>query len=127
MLAKYPSATFDRVETDTDGVYEAHITKPDGTQVTVELGADYAVTGEEAGHGGHGGPGDHHNGGPGEPALTGDTLARVKAAVLEAYPSATFDRVETDSGGVYEAHITKADGTQVTVAFDKSYSVTGEE
>ena len=62
-----------------------------------------------------------------ESPLTGTKLAKVKAAVLEAYPSATFDRVETDNGGVYEAHITKADGTQVTVELDKSYSVTGEE
>ena len=40
---------------------------------------------------------------------------------------ATLIRVETDNGGVYEAHITKADGTTVTVGVDKSFSVTGEE
>jgi uncharacterized membrane protein YkoI len=128
VLAKYPGATFDRVETDSDGVYEAHITKADGTHVTVELDKAYAITGEEAGHGG--GPGGHGGRGPGGPAetpLTGDTLAKVKAAVLAKYAGATFDRVETDSDGVYEAHITKADGTHVTVELDKSYAITGEE
>ena len=123
VLATYPGATFDRVETDSDGAYEAHITKADGTKVTVELGDDFAITGEEAGRGGRGG----HGGGTGETALTGDTLDQVKAAVSAKYPGATFDRVETDSDGAYEAHITKADGTEVTVEVDKGFAVTGEE
>jgi hypothetical protein len=63
----------------------------------------------------------------GETPLTGDTLAKVKAAVTAKYPGATFVRVETDSDGVYEAHITKADGTQVTVEVGKDFTVTGEE
>src|SRR3954471_2175035 len=62
-----------------------------------------------------------------ETLLTGDTLAKVKAAVLAKYPGATFIRVETDSDGVYEAHITKADGTRTTVKLDKSFAITGEE
>jgi uncharacterized membrane protein YkoI len=126
VLAKYPGATLVRVETDSDGAYEAHITKKDGTPTTVEVSKAYAVTGEEQRRGGgrHGGPG---GGGPGETALAGDTLAKVKAAVLAKYPGATFDRVETDSDGVYEAHITKRDGTRTTVELDKSFAVTGEE
>jgi hypothetical protein len=59
--------------------------------------------------------------------LTGDTAAKVKAAVRRAYPGASFVRVETDSDGVYEAHITKADGTPTTVEVSKAYAVTGEE
>jgi hypothetical protein len=62
-----------------------------------------------------------------ETLLTGSTAAKVKAAVLAKYPGATFVRVETDSDGVYEAHITKADGTEVAVEVDKSFAVTGEE
>ncbi|MFN2540047.1 MAG: PepSY domain-containing protein [Mycobacteriales bacterium] len=62
-----------------------------------------------------------------ETLLTGDTLAKVKAAVLKKYPGASFDRVETDSDGVYEAHITKADGARTTVELDKNYAITGEE
>jgi hypothetical protein len=54
-LAEYPDATIMRVETDSDGVYEAHLTTADGEDVTVEVGADFSVTGVEAntGHGGH--------------------------------------------------------------------------
>jgi hypothetical protein len=55
-LAKYPGATIQRVETDSDGVYEAHLTTADGTRTTVEVGKDFAVTGTEQGHGGPGGP-----------------------------------------------------------------------
>ena len=62
-----------------------------------------------------------------EHLLTGDTAAQVRAAALAKYPGATVVRVETDSDGVYEAHLTKADGTPVTVEVDKSFAVTGEE
>lgn len=50
-LATYPGATIQRVETDSDGVFEAHLTTADGKRVTVEMGADFAVTGEESGGG----------------------------------------------------------------------------
>jgi uncharacterized membrane protein YkoI len=126
VTAKYPGATFTRIETDSDGVYEAHIVTAAGENVTVEVDKAYAVTGTEArggGRGGHGGGG----GGAGETALTGDTLAKVKAAVLAKYAGATFDRVETDSDGVYEAHITTAAGDRVTVELDKAYAITGTE
>jgi hypothetical protein len=40
----------------------------------------------------------------------------------------TVYRVETDSGdATYEAHMTKSDGTEVTVKFDKNLKVTGVE
>ena len=64
--------------------------------------------------------------GPGETLLTGDAAAKVTAAAKEAVPGATIIRVETDSdGAAYEAHVRKADGTIVTVKFDKSFKVTG--
>jgi hypothetical protein len=63
-----------------------------------------------------------------ETLLTGDTAAKVKAAALAAYPGGTIQRVETDAeGAAYEAHMTKSDGTQITVKFDSSYNVTGTE
>ena len=40
-----------RVETDSDGVYEAHLTTSDGQRVTVEVDKSFKVTGEESGHG----------------------------------------------------------------------------
>jgi hypothetical protein len=64
----------------------------------------------------------------GEKALTGANLAKAKAAALKAVPGGTIDRVETDAdGATYEAHMTKADGTRVTVKFDKGFTVTSAE
>ena len=58
-LAKYPGATIQRVETDSDGVYEAHVVTKAGDEVTVQVGKDFAVTGTQTG-GGRGGPGGGH-------------------------------------------------------------------
>jgi hypothetical protein len=61
----------------------------------------------------------------GEKAETGTDLATLKAAALKAVPGGTVYRVETDAdGATYEAHMTKTDGTQVTVKFDKNFAVT---
>lgn len=63
-----------------------------------------------------------------ETALEGDVAAQVTAAAQAAVPDGTIDRVETDSdGSPYEAHVTKADGTQVVVKVDASFAVTGIE
>jgi hypothetical protein len=64
----------------------------------------------------------------GETLLTGSDAEKAKAAALQAVPGATVDRVETDAdGAVYEAHVTKSDGTKATVKFDKDFAVTGVE
>jgi hypothetical protein len=66
--------------------------------------------------------------GPGETLLTGSDLAKATAAAQSAVPGDTIIRVETDSGGAtYEAHITKADGTTVTVKLDAAFNVTATE
>lgn len=59
-LAKYPGATIDRLETDNDGVYEAHVTTKDGDELIVQVGKDFSVTGTDQG----GGHGDHDGDGP---------------------------------------------------------------
>jgi hypothetical protein len=64
VLAKYPDATIERTETDSDGVYESHIVTTDGEHLTVQVGEDFTVTGTQTG-GGHG-PG--HHGGPDDDA-----------------------------------------------------------
>jgi uncharacterized membrane protein YkoI len=126
-LAKVPGATVDRVETDADGAaYEAHLTKADGSHVTVTFDKNLAVV--QVQNGGPGGPGGRgpRGGRPHGPetALTGDLAAKVKAAALAKVPGATVDRVETDAdGAAYEAHLTKADGSHVTVTFDKDVKV----
>jgi hypothetical protein len=60
-----------------------------------------------------------------EELLTGDTAEKVTAAALAAVPGGTIQRVESDAeGSPYEAHVTKADGSQVTVKVDSSFAVT---
>jgi hypothetical protein len=63
-------------------------------------------------------------GNPNEQALTGDAAAKVKAAALDKLPGAMILRIETDEGGVYEAHVRKTDGTEADVHVDKDYNVT---
>lgn len=63
-----------------------------------------------------------------EVLLTGDTAAKVTAAALAAVPGGTIERVENDAeGATYEAHMTKADGSHVTVKFDSNFAVTTTE
>ena len=59
-----------------------------------------------------------------EKLLTGDTAAKVTAAAKAKEPTATIERVETDSDGVYEAHMVRTDGTHITVQVDASFAVT---
>ncbi|MDR6865415.1 hypothetical protein [Phycicoccus sp. 3266] len=59
-----------------------------------------------------------------ERLLTGDVAAKVTAAAKKKEPTATIQRVETDSDGVYEAHMVRTDGTQIIVQVDKAYAVT---
>jgi len=46
--AKYPGATIERVEIDSEGVYEAHIVTAGGEPLIVQVGADYTVTGTDS-------------------------------------------------------------------------------
>jgi hypothetical protein len=72
--------------------------------------------------------GGHQANGITEELLTGDTAAKVTAAAEEAVPDGTIQRVETDAeGSPYEAHVTKSDGTQVTVKVDSDFNVTAVE
>ena len=71
-LKAVPGGTVYRVETDGDGdAYEAHMTKADGSPVTVKFDANYAVTEVQEGMGG-GGPGGRGHGGPGSGDTDGD-------------------------------------------------------
>jgi hypothetical protein len=99
------------------------VTGSGSTTASSDAAATSAPTGPSSG--------DRHGSGPGrsdEKALDATTAAKLKAAALKAVPGGTVDRVETDSGdATYEAHMTKADGTKVTVKFDKNLAVTGVE
>jgi hypothetical protein len=73
------------------------------------------------------------NGDPSQPQrsdeqlLTGDTATKVTDVVEAKYPDATIQRVETDSDGVYEAHIVTADGEQLIVQVGEDFSITGTQ
>jgi hypothetical protein len=58
-----------------------------------------------------------------ETLLTGEALAKVTAIAESKVSGGTVVRVETDADGVaaYEAHMTKADGTPVTVYVDQDF------
>jgi hypothetical protein len=63
-----------------------------------------------------------------EKALTGSDADKARAAALEAVPGGTVYRVETDAdGATYEAHMTKSDGSLVTVKLDENFKVTAVE
>jgi uncharacterized membrane protein YkoI len=68
--------------------------------------------------------GGHTVNGKTETLLTGDTASKVRAAAL-AKVSGTVERVETnvDSSAPYEAHIRKADGTEVEVQVSRDFTV----
>jgi hypothetical protein len=71
--------------------------------------------------------GGHRANGKTEKLLTGDTAAKVEAAAKAKVPGGTIERVETDAdtGSAYEAHVRKADGSEVIVYVDASFHVTG--
>ena len=76
-------------------------------------------------------PNDDHGSAPvrdDEKSVSASIAATLKAAALKAVPGGTVYRVETDAGdATYEAHMTKADGTEVTVKFDQNLKVTKVE
>jgi hypothetical protein len=64
-----------------------------------------------------------------ETLLTGDAKAEVQSAALAKVPGGTIVRIETDADGhaAYEAHMTKQDGTPVTVYVDQQFNVVSVE
>jgi len=63
-----------------------------------------------------------------EKSVSSATAATLRAAALKAVPGGTVYRIETDAGdGVYEVHMKKADGSLVTVKFNKNLKVTKVE
>jgi len=64
-----------------------------------------------------------------ETPVTGDALTKVAAAAEAKVSGGTVIRVETDADGnaKYEAHMTKADGTPVTVYVDEDFNVVSVE
>ncbi len=58
---------------------------------------------------------------PDEKNVSSSQAATLRAAALQHVPGGTVIRIETDSGdAAYEVHMSKADGSLVTVKFDKA-------
>jgi len=90
--------------------------------------ADAPATPPQDGQGGPHGGGPHTANGITEQELTGDDAAKATAAAQAAVPDGTIDRVETDAeGAAFEAHMTKADGSHVTVKLNSDFSVASVE
>ncbi len=138
-LAKVPGATV--LATEAGGPYStpyhAHVKTSDGTRQVVLVDASFSATAVQADNGrGPGGgrrgdhDGDHGRGGrPNETALTGDTKAKVEAAVKAKYPNATILRTETngDSRAPYESHVKTSDGKELEVLVSKDFAVVSAE
>jgi hypothetical protein len=64
-----------------------------------------------------------------ESLLTGEAKASVQKAAQAKVPNGTIVRIETDAdgNGAYEAHMTKADGTPITVYVDRQFKVVSVE
>jgi len=74
------------------------------------------------------GPGGAQPVRPDEKSVSSAAAATLRAAALKAVPGGTVYRIETDAGdGAYEVHMKKADGSLVTVKFDKNLKVTKVE
>jgi uncharacterized membrane protein YkoI len=126
----------DRATTEADSsnpaaAYEVHVTKTDGTHVTVILDNNDNVLSVETGHGAGFGHERRGHGGNGETELTGDVAPKAKAAAV-AKVGGTAERATTEddssnAAAAYEVHVTKADGSHVTVILDKAYNVLGVE
>jgi uncharacterized membrane protein YkoI len=126
------SASTEADSSNPAAAYEVHVTKTDGTHVTVILDKNYNVLAVEAGHGrGFGHHGRHGHAGSGETDLTGDVAAKAKAAAVAKVggtaEQATTENDSSDAAAAYEVHVTKTDGSHVTVILDKTYNVLSVE
>jgi hypothetical protein len=126
-LKKAPGATVLRTEGGGPygTPYHAHIRTSGGDEKVVLVNSSFVATkvqddkGRGSGRRGHGGPrGD-------EKPLTGETKAKVEAAVKAEYPGAKIVRTETngDSAAPYESHITTSAGKELEVLVGKDYKV----
>jgi hypothetical protein len=103
MKVKDASVTVSRVTKDPDGSYDVFGTS-NGNQIKYEVSADLATFTQ-----GQDGTGP---GGPGGPAVTGDELAKVTAAVKAKDASIAVSRVTKDPDGSYDVFGT-SNGNQI--------------
>jgi uncharacterized protein YpmB len=137
VLAAYPDATIWWVRSDSDGGYDAYLETADDKDLAVHLDDAFAVTGAEDlpdadgrgwdGHGwaGHGWDGTCADGSAA--SISDDDAAKVKDAVLAAYPDATIWWVRSDSDGGYDAYLETTDDKDLAVHLDDAFAITGTD
>ena len=129
-LAKLPGTTVLRTEAGGpyNAAYHAHVRASGGALRVVLVNSSFQATTVEADRSrDNRGPGGHGGRGAGETALTGDTKAKVEAAVRAKYSAATIIRSETnnDASAPYEAHIGTSAGKELEVLVSKDFKVAG--
>ena len=105
MTAKDSSVTVSSVRKDPDGSYDVLGTKG-GAEVFYDVSADlktFTLNADRGGKGGHG-----RGEGSADAAVTGDELAKVKAAMTAKDSSVTVSSVRKDPDGSYDVLGTKA-------------------
>jgi hypothetical protein len=109
----------------TGGALGASLLGTAGAQTDTSTNSTAAPTGSARPDPSQGG---HTANGITETLLTGDVATKVTSAAQGAVPDATVDRVENDAeGATYEAHMTKSDGTHVTIKVNADFTVAGVE
>ncbi len=109
----------DTEASDDDGAaYEVEIALPDGQEVDVHLDKSFKVLTKET-----------ETQDESDKPLTGDTLTKASEAAITAAGGGTVTDTETsdDDGAAYEVEVTLADGQQVDVHLDKSFTVVKKE
>jgi hypothetical protein len=97
-----------------------------GAQTSTTQAPAASTTAPDQGHrGADGTKGPHQANGITETLLTGNDLTKATSAAQAAVPGGTVVRAETDADGdKFEVHVTKADGSEVTVKLDGNFVVT---
>ena len=102
------------------GVLGANMFGAAGAQTGTTTEASGSTAAPDPGHG------PHVANGITETELTGDDASKAIAGAQAAVPDASVERAETDAeGAAYEVHMTKSDGSEITVKLDSNFQVTG--
>ncbi len=112
------TVTDTEVSDDKGAAYEVEIAMPDGQEVEVTLDKGFKVLTKEA-----------EAVDESDKPLTGDTLTQASEAALTATGGGTVTDTEVsdENGAAYEVEVTTADGQEVDVHLDKSFTVVKKE
>ena len=106
---------------DEESLYEVEVTLDDGTEVDVQLDADFAVVGDERDES------DDADDGA-ETAATAEERERASDAALAHTGGGEVTEVDKgDDGVAYQVEVRLDDGSEVDVHLDDGFQVVGED